>query len=186
MTAPIPTTEPRAARAGMTWQWRREDLADYPASIWTLKYWFKKTGSSGANFSITATADGDAFAIAVSATTTAGYTAGDYTWAAVVTAGSEAFPVDSGTLELEPRYDQATNLDDRSHARKVLDAIEAVIEGWASKDQESYSIGGRSLSRTPLDELMKFRDQYRAEVYAEELAENIANGGGGGKLVVKF
>ncbi|HUO43549.1 MAG TPA: hypothetical protein VMT94_01395, partial [Burkholderiales bacterium] len=68
----IPRNEPPEARAGLTWQWRREDLSDdYPASSWTLKYWFKQTGANGGKFSIQANADGDNFAILVAATTTA-------------------------------------------------------------------------------------------------------------------
>lgn len=181
----VATNEPRQLRAGLTWEWNR-DLADYPAGTWVLKYWFKKTGSSGANFSITATADGTTHAVSVAASTTQGYTAGDYTWVAVVTAGTEAFEVDRGTVELLARYDQAANLDDRSHARIVLDAIEAVIQGRATKDQEEYTIGNRSLKRTPLEELEAFRDKYRAEVYAEELAENARNGGRGGQLLVRL
>lgn len=186
MTAEVPTNEPRELRVGLTWEWRREDLADYPASTWTLKYWCKKTGTTGANFSITATADGDAFEVSVAAATTQGYTAGDYTWVAVVTSGSEAFEVDRGTFVLQPRYDAAANVDDRSHAKTVLDAIEAVIESRASKDQEEYQIGGRSLKRTPLADLMRFRSAYRAEVYAEQLAENRRNGLAGNQLVVKL
>ena len=185
MTVETPTNEPRRHRAGLTWEWERE-FTDYPASTWTLKYWFKKTGSSGANFSITATADGAKHAVSVAASTTSGYTAGDYTWVAIVTAGSEAFEVDAGTLELLPRYDAASNLDDRSHAVKTLEAIEAVIERRATLDQQSYQIGGRSLARMEIKDLLAFRDKYRAEVYAEQLAENARNGLGGSTLVVKL
>lgn len=186
MTAPIPTNEPKQLRAGVTWEWTREDLTDYPASTWTLKYWFKKTGSSGANFSITATADGNSFDVTVLAATTATYTAGDYTWVALVTSGAETREVDKGTLELLSRYDAAANLDDRTHAAKVLDAIEAVIEGRASLDQKSYTIGTRSLERMPLPDLLKFRDTYRGEVYAEEQAEAVRNGKGSGQVVVRL
>lgn len=178
------TNEPSELRAGLTWAWRREDLAsDYPASTWTLKYWFKKTGSSGANFSITATIDGDNFAVSVAASTTSGYTAGDYTWAAVVTSGAEAHEVDRGTLKLLPRYDQAANLDDRTHAKKVLDAIEAVIEGRAAKDQQEYAIGGRMLKLTPIADLLVLRGRYKAEVASELAAEQLANGLATGRTI---
>lgn len=183
----IATNEPFELRAGVRWQWRREDLAaDFPATTWTLTYWFKKTGATGANFSIVATADGSAFAVDVAAATTAGYTAGDYTWAAIATAGSDVQEVDSGRLKVLPKYNAAANLDDRSQARQVLEAIEAVILGRASKDQEEYTIGQRSLKRTPLEDLMKLRDKYRAEVYAEDLKERAANGLGGGTLVARL
>lgn len=179
----IATNEPNELRAGLTWQWRREDLAsDYPASTWTLKYWFKKDDGS-ANFSLTASADGDDFAVSETAASTATRTAGDYTWVAVVTAGSEAFEVDRGTLKVLPRYDAAANLDDRTHAKVVLDAIEAVIENRATKDQEEYSIAGRSLKRTPIAELLKLRQLYRNEVAGEQAAEALRNGNGLGRKI---
>ncbi len=51
-----------------------------------------------------------------------------------------------------------------THAERVLAAIEAVIENRASKDQQSYSIAGRSLTRIPIAELLELRKQYKAEV----------------------
>ena len=186
MTTAVPTTEPASLRAGITWEWDRQDLADFPASSWTLKYWFKKTGATGANFSIAASADGDNFSISVAAATTATYTAGDYTWVAVVTAGSDSREVDQGSITVLPRYDQEANLDDRSHARIVLEAIEAVIEGRATKDQEEYTIGSRHLKRTPIKDLMALRDKYRAEVYAEAQGEAAANGKGTSRVVVRL
>jgi hypothetical protein len=185
--AEIPRNEPPEARAGLTWQWRREDLAsDYPASTWTLTYWFKKTGSTGANFSIAASADGDNFAVSVAAATTGAYTAGDYTWAAIVTAGSEAYEIDRGRLKLLAKYSAAANLDDRSHARKALEAIEAVLENRATVDQQEYSIGSRMLKRMPAKDLLEFRDYYRGQVAMEDMVERARNGQGGNRLVVKL
>lgn len=176
MTIAIPTNEPSELRAGLTWAWRREDLGDFPAGTYTLKYWFKKSGATGANFSITATADGANHSVSVAAGTTQGYTAGAYTWVAVATAGSEAYEVDKGTLQILPRYDQVANLDDRSHTRKMVDAIEALMEGRATVDQMQYQINGRMLTRMSIGDLITWRDKYRAEVNAEKQAEAIANG----------
>lgn len=167
----IPTTEPTEPRAGLTWQWRREDLGQYPAGVWTLTYYFKKTGSTGANFSVAAVADGSYFAVSVEKTTTQGRTPGHYTWVALVGNGTEQHEVDRGNLQLLPRYDNETNLDDRSHARKVLDAIRALLEGRASKDQEEYAIAGRRLKRMPLSELRQLERDYAARV-ADETARN--------------
>src|SRR5574340_367386 len=77
MAYTAPTNEPSALRAGDTWSWRREDLGDYPASSWTLKYYFR---NSSAKFDATATADGDDFEVTVAKATTAGYTVGWYDW----------------------------------------------------------------------------------------------------------
>jgi hypothetical protein len=172
----IPKNEPFEARAGDTWQWRREDLSsDYPAPTWTLSYYFK---NPTANFNFNAAADGVNFAVTVAKATTAAYAAGRYKWFAFVDNGTQRFEVDRGELEVLPNLAVAGNLDDRTHARKVLEAIEAVIEGRASKDQEEYTIGNRSLKRTPLEELAKMRIRYKQEAAAEEAADRLANGYG--------
>lgn len=182
MTAQVPTTEPSALRVGMTWQWRRT-LANYPASVWTLTYWFKQAAASGAKFSIEAAADGDAHAVEVAATITAAYTADDYTWVAVATSGGDAFEVDSGTCKLLPKYNADTALDDRTHAKKMLERVEAALEA-ISMGAKSYGIGTRSYTSRDIPELTDLRNQYRAEVFAEQLAENARNGKQGSKLTV--
>jgi len=63
-----------------------------------------------------------------------------------------------------------------THARRVLTAIEAVIEGRASKDQEEYTIGTRSLKRTPIKDLLVLRDAYKAEVAHEDAQYRLAQG----------
>lgn len=187
--ADIPTTEPSEIQAGDTIKWRREDLSDYPASVWSLKYYF--VGKNGL-FNVTAAADGDKFAVTISAATSAAYVAGDYEWSAYVSKGSgaglERYQVDSGKLKVKPNVAGYTAAyDNRSHAKKVLDAIEAVIEGRATKDQESYSIAGRQLSRTPIADLLKLRDRYKAEYRRELDAEKINNGlGTGRKILTRF
>lgn len=55
-----------------------------------------------------------------------------------------------------------------SHAKKTLAALEAVIEGRASKDQESYTIAGRQLSRTPIPDLLLLLSTYERKVARED------------------
>jgi hypothetical protein len=181
----IPTNEPAQLRAGDTWKWTRS-LGDYLASAgWTLKYRFKHPINAG--FEIVASASGADHAVTVAAATTTGYTAGKYTWTAWVEGGSsEKYTVDGGTLEVLTDYRAVTAAavsDNRSHARKVLEAIEAVIEGRAAKDQEEYQIAGRQLKHTPLAELLKFRNRYKQELAAETAAENLANGIGTSRTI---
>lgn len=184
MTASIPTTEPTELRAGDTWRWTRA-LADYPASAWALKYRFKHPTLAG--FEIVAIASGDTHSIIYAAASSASVGAGDYSWIAWVEGGtSEKYTVDQGVITVKPDYRAATAaavLDERSHARIVLAAIEAVIEGRATIDQEGYEIAGRSLKRTPIPDLLKLRQTYRAEVRAQQQAERIQNGTGvGGRI----
>jgi hypothetical protein len=115
--------------------------------------------------------------------TTAAYKAGLYRWTAVVDDGTERVTLASGLVNVLPDPAKTgAGFDPRSHARKTLEAIEAVIEGRATKDQEEYTIGNRSLKRTPTKELLEFRDKYRADVARED----IAAGRQSGKLVVRF
>lgn len=178
MTTTIPTNEPDQLRAGDTWQWRREDLtADYPAGDgWVLTYRFK---NAAGGFEIVAEADGDNFAIEASAASTEDFTAGTYRWQAQVVLGAVKKTVDTGTFVVQPGLfidGDETALDQRTHARKVLDAIEAVLESRASKDQQEYSIAGRSLKRTPIADLIMMRDRYAAEVRSQDAADRTANG----------
>jgi hypothetical protein len=184
MTAPIPTNEPLQLRAGDTWQWNRQDLADnYPAPTWTLKYAFKNATQ---HFEVTAAADGAFFAATVAMATTAGYTAGKYSWVAWVETATERHEVDRGWLTVLPVYTGTTTLDDRTHARKTLEAIEAVIENRATLDQQKYTIGSRSLDRMPIKDLLEFRDYYRGQVFSQDANERIRNGYGAGRLVAKL
>lgn len=62
----------------------------------------------------------------------------------------------------------AHHFDVTTHATKVLAAIEAVIEGRATVDQQSYTIEGRTLQRTPMQDLLLLRDRYKREVAQEQ------------------
>lgn len=189
MSTLVATTEPDAVRAGDTIKWRREDLSgDYPATTWTLKYRFRHPTNSG--FEVIAAADGVDHAVTVAAATSSAWTAGRYQWAAWVESGSEKYTIGQGVMEVEPDYRTANAagvLDDRSHARIVLEAIQAVLEGRATKDQEEYSIGDRQLKRTPIADLLVLRDRYRAEAAAEDVAQKIdSNMGGARRLLVRL
>lgn len=171
----IATQEPAQLRAGDTWRWQRQ-LDDYPAGTWTLKYRFK---NSTTGFEIVSTSSGTLHDVTVAAATTAAYTAGSYTWIAWVEGGSsEKYTVDSGTIEVLPDYRgglATVALDDRSHARKMLDAIEAWLE---SRDPgvAEYEIAGRRMKYIPAAELIKLRSRYQREVAGEDAAEKIARG----------
>lgn len=175
MAADIPTTEPTELRAGDTWKWT-QSLSDYPASAWTLKYRFKSTVGG---FEITASTSGDDFAVTVSAATSANYPPGRYDWQAWVEGGtSEKYTVGTGSADILPdlRSTSATALQDvRSHARKMLDAVQAWLENRDPAVAE-YEIAGRRMKYIPLADLLKLRQRYLAEVAAEDRAAKIARG----------
>jgi hypothetical protein len=167
-----PTQEPDELVIGDRWAWRRPDLAaTYDPADYALTYEYHEDSGGGGShkFALTATETTDDYIIEIPSATTAAYANGDFHWYAFITrtSDSERIAVDDGYAKIEIDFTD-TNADHRSHAKKVLDAIEATIEGRASQDQMSYSIAGRSLARMSIDDLMTFRNRYRAE-YNEEL-----------------
>lgn len=183
MAATIPTTEPLTARAGDTWQWRREDLsADYPASAWTLKYYFRNAASF---FDVTAAADGDEFAVTVAKASTAAYTVGSYDWIAVVESATERFEKDSGRIEVLPNLATAAAYDVRGFARKMVDAIEAVLLSRATADQLDLvetQLGDRGLKRDRAS-LIELRSKFASEARREEATQN---GESKNRILVRF
>jgi len=171
-----PKTEPNELQLGDFWAWKRIDLStDYPTASYSLSYEFNLVdGSTAANFTLTATESNDEYLIETSNTTS--YTAGEYNWVAYITRSSDSarIKLTEGFTEIQENYATTTS-SVRSHAKKVLDAIEAVIENRATMDQSSMSIAGRSLSRLTIDELLQFRDRYKAEYLKEVKKARIKN-----------
>ena len=98
---------------------------------------------------------------------------------------SKVYHVERSSLTLKPGG--ASNADRRSHVKKVLDALEALLEGKASQDQLSYSIRGRSLSRMTPSELLEWRDKYKSEWAKEQRADRIKAGLGSDAIIrVRF
>jgi hypothetical protein len=177
----IATTEPTSLRAGDTWAWSRQ-LADYPATAWTLTYYFR---NATAYFDIVATANGSDYAISVAKAST-GKTAGWYDWTAFVESATERHQVDAGRCQILPNVSAAAVSDGRTFARRMLDAIEAALESRATGDQLdliSAGTGDRNIGRDK-DRLMQIRTQFRLEVRAEEDKERRANGGAGRNRIV--
>ena len=172
-----PETEPTIFTAGDRVTWKRTDLGtDYDPDSYSLKYSARLENSGATEIEITASESGTDYIVEVGQSTSVGYKAGIYHWQAYITrtSDSERITIDSGTWEIKPNRD-TTASDPRNHVKRVLDAIEAVIEGRSTRDQENYSIQGRSLSRTPIPDLLILRDRYKAEYVREQRAERIKN-----------
>lgn len=175
MAYTVPTNEPTQLRAGDTWQWRRENLSAYPASTWTLKYYFRNATDK---FNVTAAADGAQFAVSVPMATSADHAVGYYDWIAVVESATERYQVDSGRLQVLPNLATDVVYDVRSFARKMLDHIEAALESRASADQLDLinaALDTRSITRDKSG-LMELRTRFAAEVAAEERAKSGVRG----------
>lgn len=183
-TASLPQSEPLSARAGDTWRWDRS-LPLYPAPTWTLTYTLCGTASM---IRITATGDGTLHQVHVHPTITGTYAAGRYDWVAHVADGTDRYQVGRGAIDVLPDVRTATALDGRSHARRVLDAIEAAIEGRAADgdlDLVRTQLGDQQVERDPAA-LAAAHRQYAAMVAAEERAAAAARGQRTGVVQVQF
>jgi hypothetical protein len=176
--------EPEKLTAGVTWKWKKT-ISDYPASEWALTYYLRKDGASATSFS--AAADGDSYLVTVAAATTAAYASGIYDFIGWVIKGTEKYEVFNSMIEVLPNPTSTSAYDPRSHARKVMELIEAAMEGRAENGMESYSIGGRSISKIPLGQLRELWEKYKQDVAMEEQAERLVNGRRSGKNIgVRF
>lgn len=175
MPPPIPTVEPLSVRAGDTWLWQRA-LPEYPAPTWTLTY---TLFSSSGLVSFDSTPDGTAHRIRLAPSVTAAYAAGRHDWIAHASDGTDRHQIAAGVIQLLPNLSEAASYDGRSHARKVLDSLDALIEQRASAgdvDLVSAATGDKNLTRS-LPDLLKLRDRYAAMVAQEASAAAGARSG---------
>lgn len=148
---------------------------------WTMTYRLVPRSGSGAVISISADADGDDFTVSIPSSTTSAWGAGWYTWAGYVSKAGNRYTFDDGQIEIKADPGAtAAGFDGRSHARKMLDAIEATLESRASASQldlvelEIYS----RRSRRDRSVLIEARAKYLIEVRKEEAAAGINTGAG--------
>lgn len=155
-----PTKEPASFTAGESVTWENH-LADYsPRDGWSLQYYLSNAENKKR---VNAKAKNDHFEIKLSSNQSSRFIPGTYWWQASVHKGSNSHIVGEGSFEVKPNLAFTDSFDGRSHVKRVLDSLEATILGKATRDQLSYSIAGRSLSRLSPSELLEWRDVYKAE-----------------------
>ncbi|MBT5312401.1 MAG: hypothetical protein HOL38_12575, partial [Verrucomicrobia bacterium] len=77
--------------------------------------------------SFSAAADGDSYLVTVAAATTAAYASGIYDFIGWVIKGTEKFEVFNSMIEVLPNPTNSSAYDPRSHARRVMELLEAAI-----------------------------------------------------------
>jgi hypothetical protein len=165
---------PSEIAIGVTVEWEK-DFDDFPADEWVVTYYFR---GAGPGFDVTGTADGTTHLFSVPATTSDDMTAGRYDYQALAVKGSEKHLVDEGVTKAKASLsiiNSATTYDGRSEARKILDAIDALMKGKASIDQQSYLIASgvpgftsqRQAERIDPQQLLELRKYYAKIVRSE-------------------
>lgn len=164
----VPEKEPNRLTAGDTWTWKKS-LSDFlPSDGWVLTY---ALVNSSLQISITATDSNDDHLVEVIASTTAGYPPGKYDWQSYVTksATSERYQVESGIIEVLQNFAVSSGgYDNRSFAKKMVDAIEAILPTANSLEVISISIDGRAYSYPDMASLNENYDFWFAKYRAEE------------------
>lgn len=178
----ISNIEPLSFTAGETVEWKQYIDNYHPKDGWALSYSFRNFESQ---FDAAAIPKSDHYLIRLTSEQTSDYKAGTYWWQLTATKGKQWKVISEGTIEVKPNLSLLDSYDGRSHVKQVLDALEATILSKASRDQLSYSISGRSLSRLSPVELLKWRDVYKAE-YARELQQLRISQGLGNNNIIKI
>lgn len=164
------------------------DVPEYPSGDgWTLKYRLTPQFTTPVQAPVELTASGNAdgsYQVTAAPAVTELWKAGSYQWSRwVEKSGARQTLDESGQCDIRPDPAETLQGDDgRSHARKVLEAIEAVIEGRASQTQRevvAYTIGSRSQtfdsSETKAD-LVALKSKYEWLVANEAARDRIAKG----------
>lgn len=171
-------SEPRAVYAGSTVSWQRACPAYPPGEGYALVYTF--FGREGAwNVSgEQVTGSGGTFEATIAADAWAEIPPGEYRWVARAEKGGAKYVVAEGSLVVHPDPETLgeAGYDGRSHARKVLEALQARIEGRAGERHLSMSIAGKSIQLMSLAELIDAKRRYEADVRSEENAARLQAG----------
>lgn len=161
-----------------------DPLPDYPASDgWTLTY---ALSNGDQQYQVSGSAQGDDHLVEAPTSSTRAWSPGEYRWQAFISKGADRHTLGRGRVEIRPDF-LSSAADPLSHVERTLQALEAMIEGRASSDQQTMTLNGRSLTRMPVEELLKWRSQYKAEALRLKKAERLAQGlGVKNKVMVRF
>lgn len=177
-----------AAGDSLTWNdaTARDNLGNALTSAdWALHYYIRGAQS----LDLTATGNGPGWQTSITATQSATLEPGTFYWQAVATKGSDRITVGTGTLKVTANLANATGIyDGRSQSEKALDAINAEIDARLNGGMvEDYTIGNRSLKKTPMRDLIALQSRYKTIVARERQAQSIANGlGNPRQMFVRF
>jgi hypothetical protein len=175
------TTEPTTVTQGEQAEWKRS-FCGFPATEWTLEYRFRGPGP-GAD--VAGVADGTAFITTLLASQSLPFAVGRYRWQAWVTEIADPTNeemIAEGSLTIEQGFvsGDTGDIDLRSNAKKMLDAIDAALLVFATSDIVEYEIttpaGNRRVKRSDKTALISER-KYWAGIVTNEIAREGAKNG---------
>lgn len=180
-----------SAGDSITWQdgTARDNLGNVLSSAtWTLTYYLR-AGTKA--LTLTATANGPGWQTTLAAVDSATLSPGVVYWQAVATNGAQRITLGTGTIKVTADLSYSgtpSAFDGRTDSEKALDAINAEISARLNGGTaEEYTIGNRSLKKTPMKDLIEMQARYNFIVMRERQAQKIAQGLGNPRQVfVRF
>lgn len=140
-------------------------LSDYPATAgWAVA--FALAGAK--TLTKTATASGADHVLAITTANTSGLTAGHYQWRLRATLGAVTETFQTGYLDVVSDLGAATDGSTVSWAETTLVVVEAALANTLTGEMSSYMIAGRRADMIPVADLLRIRNQLRAEVAASK------------------
>lgn len=164
-----------------------ETETDYPATDYRIDYVFV---AAGQRIELTGSAEGTDHLIEVDGAASAEYLPGTYRYQRylIEIATDDRITLESGSVTIEPNFDEyASGYDGRTWAERTLEAVEALLADKATKDQASYSIAGRSLSRYSIAELQDLRNYCLRQIKRDRQKERVKAGKpSGNRILMRF
>ena len=187
---------PSRIRAGDTIKWRDDPTTDVfgnvlDSSAWSLTYYIRFDRNNHGATAV-GTAYGQGWQFTLTAATTGGFHPDDIGyWQAVATKTGETVTLGAGQFQVDANLAYTGTpaaVDNRTQARKDLDAVQAAIRSMVSGGAVAeYTIGNRRLKKMELADLLALESKLKADVVREERAAMIANGmGDPRKVYVRF
>lgn len=156
------------------------------SSLWTLKYDFRQAGAT--NLTVTSAAQGLGWRTTLTKIQTSGFASGKVYFQAYAESGTDRVTLGAGSFTIEKNVSTAANTDEfRSQAEQDLAAVETAIRSLVSGGAKAYTIGGRSMTKNDMADLLMWRDRLKGIVAKEKKAERLANGlGNPSNVFVRF
>ncbi len=142
-------------------------VGNYPASSGFTVSLVLQALAGAAPVTVNATDGAAEWDIAVSSATSAALAPGSYRYLIAATKAGDRTTIDSGEVQVLPDPAKAAQ-DQRSQARRALDAIDAMLEGRASSEDMKFTFAdGRALEKIPHGDLLALRQHFARKVARE-------------------
>ena len=187
---------PASIRANSTIKWREASQVDpfgdpiQSTDSWVMKFYLR-TNTASEGHTTTGSTYGTGWEFSISASDSSAFDAGDWFWNCEVSKGSDKYIVGSGALEvLQALAFTGTPgaLQGKSQLQQDYEAVESAIRTLISGGVlKEYSIGGRSLKKYELNDLIALKDRLYFKLQKKKKDELIKNGQGNPHhLLVRF